>query len=144
MIVLDTTVLVYATGAEHPLRTPCRRLLDAVADDAVTVTTTVEVIQEFTHVRARRGTRADATALAVAAADLLAPLLPVPESALRDGLALYAASSRVGAFDAVLATAALAGGADALVSADNAFAEVTGLRHVVPTEAAISALLARR
>ena len=25
VIVLDTTVLVYATGAEHPLRAPCRR-----------------------------------------------------------------------------------------------------------------------
>lgn len=28
MIVLDTTVLVYATGTEHPLREPCRRLVD--------------------------------------------------------------------------------------------------------------------
>ena len=30
MIVLDTTVLVYATGAEHPLRSPCRALIEAV------------------------------------------------------------------------------------------------------------------
>ncbi|MBA3851191.1 MAG: VapC toxin family PIN domain ribonuclease, partial [Chloroflexi bacterium] len=27
MIVLDTTVLAYAVGAQHPSRDPCRRLL---------------------------------------------------------------------------------------------------------------------
>lgn len=32
VIVLDTTVLVYAVGAEHPLRDPCRRLVEAIAD----------------------------------------------------------------------------------------------------------------
>ena len=54
MIVLDTTVLVYATGSDHPLREPGRRLVDAVANGVLTARTTVEVIQEFMPVRARR------------------------------------------------------------------------------------------
>lgn len=54
MIVLDTTVLVYATGSGYPLREPGRRLVDAVANGVLTARTTVEVIQEFMHVRARR------------------------------------------------------------------------------------------
>ena len=54
MIVLDTTVLVYATGSDHPLREPCRRLVDAVANGVLTARTTVELIQELMHVRARR------------------------------------------------------------------------------------------
>ena len=85
MIVLDTTVLVYATGSEHPLREPCRQLVDAIANGVLTATTTVEVIQEFTHVRVRRMGRADASLLAESFTDLLAPLLPVTESALRRG-----------------------------------------------------------
>jgi len=144
VIVLDTTVLVYATGTDHPLRTPCRRLVDAVADGALTATTTVEVIQEFAHVRARRRDRADAATLACALTDLMAPLLPVTESALRDGLASFAGGAGIGAFDAVLAAAALAAGADAVVSADTAFAEVTGLRLVVPSDEGVAGLLGQR
>lgn len=45
MIVLDTTVLVYAKGAEHPLRDPCRDLVAAIADERIAATTTAEVIQ---------------------------------------------------------------------------------------------------
>ena len=126
MILLDTTVLVYATGAEHPLRAPCRRLVQAVADGALEATTTVEVIQEFVHVRSRRRSRGDAAELGVAYADLLAPLLPVTSADLQAGLRVYRDGVRLGAFDAVLAAAAMANSAQALVSADSAFGEVAG------------------
>lgn len=78
MIVLDTTVLVYAKGAEHPLRDPCRDLVAAIADERIAATTTAEVIQEFVHVRARRRDRSDAAALGrVTYAELLSPLLTI-------------------------------------------------------------------
>ena len=64
MIVLDTTVLVYAVGVDHPLREPCQQLIRAIADGTILATTTTEVIQEFTHVRARRRDRKDAAELA--------------------------------------------------------------------------------
>ena len=54
MIVIDTTVLSYAVGVEHLLRDPCIRLLRAHADGAIDAATTIEVVQEFVHVRARR------------------------------------------------------------------------------------------
>ncbi len=143
MIVLDTTVLVYATGGDHPLREPCRRIVQAVADGQLAATTTVEVVQEFAHVRARRRSRADAVELAGAYADLLAPLLPVTLGELHAGLGLYRTSDRLGAFDAVLAAAALAAQARALVSADTAFGTVSRLAHVFPDAAGIDELLDR-
>lgn len=63
MIVLDTTVLVYAKGADHRFREPCRDLIAAVAADRIEATTTPEVIQEFVHIRARRRGRNDAATL---------------------------------------------------------------------------------
>ena len=63
LIVVDTSILVYATGVEHPLRTPCRELIAAIADGEIQATTTPEVIQEFVHVRSRRVSRRDAVAL---------------------------------------------------------------------------------
>lgn len=141
MIVLDTTVLVYAKGSNHPLRDPCRRLIAAIADGEIEATTSVEAIQEFVHVRARRRPRVDAAALGRDYAELLSPLLSVAREDLDRGLALYERSERLGAFDAVLAAAAEAAGARAIVSADTAFAELRALRHVIPDASGVAALL---
>lgn len=87
----------------------------AVAEGAVTATTTVEVIQELVHVRSRRRGRQDAADLGAAYATLLAPLLPVDAQDLADGLQLYRSGEALGAFDAALAAAALRRQAAALV-----------------------------
>lgn len=141
MIVLDTTVLVYAKGADHPLRDACRSLIEGIAEGAVQATTTVEVIQEFVHVRARRRGRGDAARLGLDYAELLSPLLTVTSGDLRRGLDLFRVTDSLDAFDAVLAGAALGAGATALVSADRAFTEVPQLEHVVPDKPAVERLL---
>ena len=130
MIVLDTTVLVYAVGDDHRLRDPARAIVEAVEDGAVQATTTVEGIQEFVHVRARRRGRADAATLGRAYTVLLSPLLQPSEEHLVAGLRLFQREEALGAFDAVLAAVAIATDADALVSADRAFEDVRGLRWV--------------
>ena len=141
MILLDTTVLVYAMGRDHPYREPCRELIDAVARGAVAATTTVEAIQEFVHVRARRCDRSEAGELGRDYASLLAPLLTPREQDLHDGLVLFEREPGLGAFDAVLAAAGLGAGVTALVSADSAFAAVPGLTHVVPDAPGVAALI---
>lgn len=141
MIVLDTSVLVYAVGADHLLRTPCRRLIEAVREGAVTATTTVEVLQEFVHVRSRRRPRADAVDLADAYIDLLSPLLITDEGSLARAFGIFRDVDAVGAFDAILAAVTVESGATALVSADRRFAQVTRLHHVVPDPVGVAALL---
>jgi DNA phosphorothioation-dependent restriction protein DptG len=141
VIVLDTTVLVYAKGAEHPLRDPCRRLIDAIAQGTLEATSTVEAIQEFVHVRAQRRERSDAVALGRDYIDLLTPLVMVDEERLRRGLALFEHNERLGAFDAVLAATAIDINASALVSADRAFADVPDLTNLVPNDAGVTELL---
>jgi uncharacterized protein len=133
VIVVDTAVLVYAVGGEHPLREPALRLFEAVSDGRLAATTSTEVIQEFVHVRARRRPRSEAVARARSFAALLGPLMPADEDILRRGLAIFAASDRLGGFDSVLAALALDRDA-ALVSSDRAFAAVPGLRHVDPAD----------
>lgn len=132
MIVVDTTILVLAVGIDHPLREPARRLVSAVAARAVEATTTPEVIQELAHVRARRRGRHDAVGLARRYAELFAPLLVIEADQLVRGLQLFEEHAALGAFDAVLAAAAIAHDASALVSADTDFRVVPGLRLVAP------------
>lgn len=141
MIVLDTTVLVYAKGVEHPLRGPCRELIGAIAEGEIEATTSVEAIQEFVHVRARRRGRDDAAALGRDYAELLSPLLVIDDEGLRDGLRLFERVPSVGAFDAVLVAAATAAGATAVVSADTGFGDIPGLPHVVPDTQGVATLL---
>jgi uncharacterized protein len=140
MIVLDTTVLVYAVGDAHEYREPCRRLIAAIESGTIEATTTHQAVQEFAHVRARRRPRADAVDLATAYMDLLSPLLTVNESDLGSGLRLFGEHERLGAFDGVLCASALAADA-AVVSADRAFAGVPGLHHVVPDAVGVAGLL---
>src|ERR1035437_8658518 len=83
MIILDTTVLTYAVGEEHPLREPCRRLLAAHASGTIEATTTVEVLQEFAHVRARRRTRDDAINLTRLYAVALDPIVTTARESRR-------------------------------------------------------------
>ena len=140
MIVLDTTVLGYAVGDEHPLRAPCRRLLAAHGDGQIEATTTVEVIQEFAHIRARRRSRDDAVRLARHYLLAFSLLITSPED-LDLGLSLFDRYPGLGAFDSVLAAVALNRHAEALVSADRAFGAVPNLSWVDPATAALDRLL---
>lgn len=141
MIVVDTTVLIYAVGDHHEFRDPCRALVAAIQRGDLTATTTIEVIQEFTHVRARRRTREDAVRLSEAYVTMLSPLLAVEEADLRTGLALFQRHPELGSFDAVLAAATRSIDADALVSTDAGFSVAEGFRHVVPDADGIRRLL---
>jgi uncharacterized protein len=141
VIVVDTTVLVYAVGTEHPLREPSRRVLKAIGDGALAATTTVDVIQEFTHGYARRRPRAVAASHARRYVTLLEPLLTPTERDLEAGLRLFERHDHLDAFDAVLAATALEHGAEALVSADRAFADVRRLRFVELGSARLDELL---
>jgi uncharacterized protein len=143
VILLDTTVLVYAKGEGHALRDPCRNLIAAIADRRIEATTTVEVIQEFVHVRARRRDRGDAAGLGHDYAELLAPLLSPTVEDLKAGLAMFERNDALGAFDAILAACAARTGIEALVSADTAFADLADISHVVPDHSGLSALLNR-
>lgn len=133
MILLDTSVLVYAVGVEHPLRDPCRAAIAAVGDGSLAATTTVEVLQEFAHVRARRRGRDDAVALTERYATVLAPLVTVDAEDLSLGMRRFREHESLGAFDAVLAAVAQRREhVHALASADRAFSGIPGLVHLDP------------
>jgi uncharacterized protein len=141
VIVLDTTVLSYAAGGAHDYQAPCREIVDAIGAGRVRASTTVEVIQEFAHIRARRRPRTDAAGLASKYVTLLSPLLVVATEDLTQGLELWRRHERLGSFDAVLAATCVRHGAT-LVSADRAFSRIRGLDFVVPDQKGVRTLIA--
>jgi uncharacterized protein len=137
VIVVDTNILAYALGGDHPLRDVCRQLVDSVGDGEVDATTTVEVVQELVDVRSRRTAKPEAVEQGREVQRLLTPLLQPSEEDLIRGLDLFT-KHQLGCFDAVLAATALREDA-ALVSADRTFADVDGLRYLDPASPAFFA-----
>lgn len=128
MILLDSNVLIYATGSAHPMRDAAVALLGCAHEGHMRVTP--RVLEEFAHVYARRGRpRPGAVELVGEWSAALGPVEHASEEDLAVGFDLWASHDRLDLADAVLSAIALRHGAQ-LVSADAAFADVVGLRFV--------------
>ncbi len=132
MIVVDSAVLVYCAGGDHPLRQPCQVVIEAAASGRVEARSTIEVIQEFAWVFAARRPRSDAVARAQSFAVILSPLFQPGDDDLEAGLAIFESTPALGSFDAVLAATAMREDA-VLVSPDGGFGTVPGLRYLNPS-----------
>lgn len=140
MVLVDTPVLVYAVGGPHPLRRACQRVVSAQRRSRMDGAVTLEVIQEFAWVRARRRVRTEAVGLARRYRHLFMLLTATPRE-LELGLHLFQSYPRLGSFDAVLAAVALSRSAEALISTDRAFGDVPELGWVDPASPDVDRLL---
>lgn len=140
---IDANVFLYALDTTHPLRAPCRKIVELIAAGRLTGESSVEVVQEFLHVRLRRSARRS-EALA-RAEEVVAICHQVHAFELRDlerAFELAQRHPRLGARDAAHAATALNRGIAAIVSADRHFDGIPGLERVDPTDEASLAQLA--
>lgn len=132
----DTSVFVYAVGADHAYRDPCREIVARAQQGSLAGEASVELIQEFAHVRMRRtGDRPGALELAGAVSQLCR-LHAFEPADLPLALTLLARHDSLHTRDAVMAATALNRGVPAILSADRAFDVVDGLRRVDPLDRA--------
>lgn len=137
----DTNVLVYAVGGPHPYREPCRDIVARQGDGALSGEVTAVVIAEFAHQRFRQVRDRQEASVRARQAGAAFRVHALDENDAELALDLYARSSGLDAFDALLAAAALNRGVDAVVSADRAFDGVEGIERVDPLDArAVAAL----
>lgn len=141
VLTIDTNILMYKSGDDHPLKEPCTRIISLISDGTLSAMTTPEVIQEFAHIYARRRGRDAAKQRAVEYAILLSPLRVSEPEHLEVGLGLWADNEQMGAFDAILAAVALDTKYATVVSADRAFATIPGITHVFPDAEGIASLI---
>jgi uncharacterized protein len=133
---IDTAVLMYAAGAEHPLREPCRRVMIAIGSGALAAVTSVEVVQELLH-RFIAIRRVDVgRQLASDAMDTFAPVLPVSHALMRRVPDLAARYPSLAARDLVHVATCVHEGITEIVSPDRAFDQVAEVRRLDPVELA--------
>lgn len=138
----DTAIFIYAVGADHPYRDPCRDIVARARAGEIAGEASVELVQEFAHVRLRRtGDRATAIRLAGDVAQLCR-LHSFEASDLPLMLTLLDRHERLGVRDAVFAATALNRNVGAILSPDRAFDGIRGLRRIDPADARAVATLA--
>ena len=132
---IDTSVIMYAAGAEHPDRAACRRVLERVADGSIDAVTSTEVVQEILH-RFARGRRDVGQRMARSVLDLFDELIPINRQSIAGAVSLYADHPQLSARDALHVATCVDSAIDEIVSVDSGFDAVDQVRRIEPSEIA--------
>jgi predicted nucleic acid-binding protein len=129
---IDSAVIMYAAGAEHPMREPCRRIIDAVADGRMSGVTSTEVIQEILHRHLSQRRPEIGRAQAQDALDLFAPVLPISHALMRRLPGLTERYPSLQARDLVHVATCIHEGITEIISPDKAFDQVAEVKRIDP------------
>lgn len=132
MILVDTNVLMYAAGAEHPHKAPSVAFLERVASGEIDAVIDAEVLQEILHRYRALDRWGDALRVFDLARTIFPVVLPVTEEALVRAAALLDAHPRLMARDGVHAAVALENGLDGICSFDTDFDVIDALERIAP------------
>lgn len=129
---IDTAVIMYAAGRDHPLRVPCRAIVQRVLDGALDGVTSAEVIQEILHRFSAGPSRGLGAAMARNALDVFAPVLPVTHLVMERMPALVEQHPGLSARDLVHVATCFDEGIGTIVSPDRGLDGVPELVRVDP------------
>ena len=130
---VDTAVIMYAVGADHPLREPCQRILAAIEAGEIDAEISIEVVQELAHRYLSIG-RGDAVpTLVTTTLDLFAPVLPISHFVMRRLPDLVRSYPRLAARDLIHVAVCQHEGITDIISPDRGFDSVVGLRRIDPS-----------
>ena len=137
-VFLDTAVLMYAAGTEHPLRAPSQQIVRRIAAGDLDAVISAEVVQEILHRfvaidRPELGARIARDAL-----DLFDPVLPITHAVMHRMPALIERYPRLSARDLVHLATCLEAGIGSIVSPDRGFDAVTEIRRIDIADGAAS------
>lgn len=135
-MLLDSAVVATALGDDSSARGACRRIVAAVASDAIRGYASVEMIQELVHHRLRRTGDRDAASSDGRDMAAMLTLLNFDREVLDLSLELIERTTIRGR-DAVHAATALAYGIETIVSPDRAFDGIPGITRIDPGEYAL-------
>lgn len=131
---IDTAIVMYAGGGEHPLRDPSRQVLLRIGREELDGVISAEVIQEILHrfIRVRRPELG--WAQADEAMDFFAPVLPITHALMRRVPELARKYPQLDARDVVHVATCIHDGITEIVSPDKAFDQVAEVHRIDPAE----------
>jgi predicted nucleic acid-binding protein len=131
-VFLDTAVVMYAAGGDHPMRDACRRIIDRISDGSLDAATSAEVIQEILHRFLSIGRPESGATLVERTQDLMAPVLPITHALMRRVPLLAGRYPFLAARDVVHIATCIHEGITDIITPDRGFDQVTELRRIDP------------
>jgi predicted nucleic acid-binding protein len=125
---------MYAAGANHPLRQPCRAALEVAVNRRVSLVTDAEVLQEILYRYFSVGKPEFAQSVYRVATRLCDDILPVSERATGRALELLLRYGHLSPRDAVHIATMEEGGLRRLLSTDRDFDRVDEVQRVDPVD----------
>jgi predicted nucleic acid-binding protein len=132
MILIDTSVILYAAGASHPNKTPSVALLGKVAAGEIEATIDVAVLQEILHRFRAIGQWTDGRRVFDLTRQLFPDVIPISVPALDRARRMLDADPRLMAREALHAAVVMIGGMEAVCSYDRDFDRIMGLVRQEP------------
>lgn len=131
-VFIDTSVIMYAAGTDHPMKAPCQAILHRVNDRSLDAMISAEVIQEILHRAVAQRRAEDGIALVNRAMDLFAPVLPITHALMRRVPDLVDRYPSLDARDAVHVATCIHEAIPEIISADRGYDQVAELRRIDP------------
>jgi predicted nucleic acid-binding protein len=132
MILVDSNILMYAAGAEHPNKAPSLAWLERVARDEIEATVDAEVLQEILHRYRAIGRWQEGRIVYDMARRIIPLVIPVTSEILDRARALLDDHSVLLARDALHAAVVETQGLEAICSYDQDFDRIQGIQRIEP------------
>jgi uncharacterized protein len=129
---LDANLIMYSSGGPHPLRVPCKSILEKIKNDTLQVVSNTEVLQEilYRYFSIRKNNLGELAYTAVI--DLCEVILPVTLRDTDRALELLKQYPQITFRDAIHAATMLNNGIKEILSTDLHFDLIPGIRRIDP------------
>jgi uncharacterized protein len=132
MILVDTNIIMYAAGKEHPNKAPAADLIDQVAMGGINALIDAETLQEILHRYQSLGRWPEGREIFGLARAIFRDILPITAEVMDRAQRLIESDHTLKARDAVHAAVVFQYGLDGIMSFDRDFDRIQGIRRQEP------------
>ena len=132
MILVDSNIIMYAAGAEHPYKAPCVAFLERVATGSVEAIVNAEVLQEILHRYRALSRWTDGRKVYDLARQIFPAVLPITSEILDRARILLDEYDGLMARDALHAAVVEINLLESICSYDHDFDRITNIRRTEP------------
>lgn len=131
---VDSNVIMYAVGAQHPYRRPCLDALDRIIRESLPAVVSSEIHQEILHRYLSLGLGPMAQQVSTKLETIIPATLPVTLADIRRVRQLAGRYSALNARDLVHAAVMLENGLSRILSTDRHFDQMTEIERIDPRD----------
>jgi predicted nucleic acid-binding protein len=131
---VDSNIIMYAVGAEHPYRRPCLDALDRIVQESLPAVVSCEIHQEIVHRYLSLGRDQMARQVSTKLETLIPTTLPVTLSDIHRVRQLAERYSALKARDLIHAAVMLENGLSRILSTDCHFDQMTEIERIDPRD----------